>query len=317
MKLISTGQNIHSWKRRLKEIREFSIVVLYLWLFINSDPVYAQKTLGTMMASRLISRSMKKFTADLNEPPRATGAGSGLSPIEVIALVQAMNSNKGGEGSGASLDVNMLRALKLNGNESSNRALRQSNSIQDVTDRQLPVPVPTPVPVPAPAAVVLAALLAFLTAVITGANPVQAVFIAMIAAFAAVLVALIALIAIIIIKKQKKNAPLIKKLVIKKTVLPIVVPIPIKKNEKKIIYKYHKKEPEHHHHHHEEYEYKKKKYKYKKMDAAPSERKETEPEMGHLSKLEPLLNEQDKLQSLVDNIIDSKKGDTALRRRAR
>lgn len=317
-------------KFKIRGMQRWLTVILYAWLFMNNDPIYAQRTLGTMMASRVLNRSLRNIVG--TNLDFKSGSGS-MSTAEAIALITAINS--GGNRGSTQTNIDSMTALRaLSGDLHPPSAPRQSltstllnRQVPTAIDRQLPVPVPTPLP--APVAALVAALAAFLAAVASGATPISAVFAAFAAAVAAFLVAILAVFAAII-PVPKKSSPIVKKLVIKKTVLPFVIPIPYKKKEKEkekekeVIYKYVK--PHHHHHHeehHHEHEHKKhKKHKKKHMESAASER-HVLTSMAHLNKLETLVSEQDKLQSMVNNLIDDKRTggypareDPMMRRRA-
>lgn len=280
-------QNFKIFKKDLKRTRKISMVILYAWLFMNTDPSYSARTIGSMMAQRMLSRSLLRPLA--GDPGLRSGNG-GLSTVEAIALIQAINSNN--RGSQHSLDINSLKSEL-------GRQERQSLLSTGISDRQLPVPVPVPRPIPA--TVIIAFVSAFFAAVAAGSSPINAFF----AAFIALIVALA------INKPEKKNdKALIKKLVIKKSVLPFVIPIPFpipfpipyKKGNNEVIYKYIPK-PEHHHHYEKK---KKKKHKYKKSD-------EIEEKQSHdeLDKIESLIAEQDRIQRVVDSFVKHKDAKSA------
>lgn len=187
-----------------------------------------------------------------------------------------------------------------------------------------------------------AAIAAFLAAVAAGATPAAALI-------AAALAALVPF-----PTNQQPNA-LIRRLVIKKTVLPFVIPIPYKKGEEErekerdIVYvpkavHHHHHEKKHHdeHEHYENHEHKehhglfehKKKFKsklknkfkkHKKSDdnyneptllGSPLEAASNKLEnfdqleklenVNHLDKIESLLSEQDRIQSLMDEVVNNK-----------
>lgn len=264
------------------KIRKPVIIVLYSWLFMNSHPLQTKRFVEALMVSRLLNRALTR------PPPDSRG---GMSTVEAIALIQAINS--GNRGSQQVTDLLPTRPSAV--------ALRQ----QENYNRQAPVPVPVPLPVPI--AVVAAAVAAFFAAVIVGLAPLGAI----VAAFFAALFIFVA--AILAIKEKKndkgnkgsksksKSSPLIKKLVIKKTVLPFIIPIPYKQKEKEIIYKYVHK-PEHHHkeEHEHEYEYKSK----KKSDVEPDIVMKKDDGFG---KIEKLLKEQDYIQSMLNKVVDESK----------
>lgn len=312
-----TCQNyVASKSIRFKQLqpRKLLTVLLYSWLFLNTDPTYSQRTLGSMMASKLINRTLlRPLGAKLDAS--ASRSGHGMSTIEAIALIQAINGNRGAQ----SIDPESLRQLIEGGRGSTARkshtalATRQHSAI---SNRQVPVPVP--LPVPAPIVAVVAALAALVAAIAAGLTPFAAIAVAVVAAAVALLAIVLAVIAALVV--PIKAAPIVKKLVIKKTVLPFVIPIPFKQKEKEkeIIYKYipkpihiHHKEKEHKHEH-EHYEFKHK-YKHKKVDLNTA--RATSPEgqdsqamneqgSASLDKIENLIVEQDSLQKLVDNVIE-------------
>lgn len=285
---------------------------------MNTDPIYPQKVVRSMIAARL-ARSLTKPFVDIASGATETGRsnGGGLNTAEAIALIHAMNS--GNRGGGQSTDLSLLAAsLPSQQNTRTRQATSLFQPSREVTSRQapVPVPVPLPVPVPIPLAAAVAAFAAFAAAVLAGLTPFAAVFLAAAAALVAILAALLA---ILIVVAPKKNAPIVKKLVIKKTVMPFVIPIPIKKQEKKIIYKYYPKKEHHHHHeeHHEEHHYKKHKgkYKYKKSDEdVDSSLLETTTllpnelgDLGQINKLDTVLSEQDRIQNLIDEVVQGDK----------
>lgn len=269
---------------------------------------------------------------------RSNRGNSGLSTIEAIALIQAMNSGINQHVGGGQTTWQPPAANYGEERRGQSRGALAS-SLRQFADRQLPVPVPVPLPVPAPFpnAVIVAFVAAFLAAVAAGFPP----FIAIIKAIVAALVALIAI--IIVAPFPKKNSPLVKKIVIKKTVLPLIFPITVKKKEEKkeVIYKYkYIPKPEHHHKHHEHHEHehehehekyeKKHKYKYKKADflqqtnemddislieQPPMMSPQIKPipiprvDTSHLKSIETLVNEQDKLQNMLDTVIQTTNDD--------
>lgn len=299
--------------------RLYTIAILFAWLLMNSDPLYQRRVLATMSAASILDRSIRS----LFQPLRFRGSSSnngGMSTVEAIALIQAINSNRNSNLS-PELTALMLRqpTPELSNLFSSLTTDRQSSltppSQQIVSDRQLPVPLPVPIPV----AVVLAAVAAFAAAAAAGFAPLVAVAAAALAALAAILVALIIVVGLIKGKgkgkgggkgKGKGKGAFIKKLVIKKTVLPFVIPIPIpiKKKEKEIIYMH---KPEHHHYEHKEkgkghsYEIA---YKQDVADDAEIERKSkptksTPPkDNDSLDRLQILINEQTKIQKALENV---------------
>lgn len=273
--------------------KKISLVLIYAWLFMNSDPGYNHRVVTAMMMSRALSRNslFRPFSG------RRSNANS-LSTIETIALIQAINSNNRG-----------YQQLDLNTNLNSS-PLRQV----DLSRQQLEYSLERQLGPPLPRAAVVAAVAAFLTAVASGLNPVAAVAAAASAAAAALLIILISLTKIRNKNdgkgkgkgkgKGEKSKPLIKKLVIKKTVLPVVIPIVIKnKKEEEKIYKVYKKKPEHHH----ESKESKVKYKYKKIDES---RKKSDSNYS-LKQIENLLEEQNKLQSVVEQIIKVTESDNS------
>lgn len=251
---ISLSTNNNKFKQ-VHKTRKIILVALFTWLLLNTDPIAARRTITGMIASRMISRAIgDNFGSRSLFRNLGTGSGgggnNGLSTIEAIALIQAMNNNNNNHNNYRSQSTSFL-----------------SGQDTALSTRQLPVPVPVPVPPTPPlVAAFAAAAAAFLAAVAAGQPPIVA--------------ALVAFVAIIIAlfppfppfpQLPQKNAPIVKKLVIKKTILPFVIPIPIKKNEKKVIIHNHKekshKHKEHHHEHesHDHYTYK------KKSDPDPSE----------------------------------------------
>lgn len=272
---------ISSRRGALFRAKKISLVLIYAWLFMNSDPGYNHRVVKAMMFSRAYSRH-PWFSPLSGRRGNITPANS-LSTIETIALIQAINSNRGS------------LPLDLNGNLNSS-PLRQLDS----TRQQLEYGLERQLGPPLPRAAVVAAIAAFFAAVASGLSPFAAVAAAASAAAAALLAIIIILIKIKFIEKGKgkgkeKSKPLIKKLVIKKTILPVVVPIVIKsKKEEEKYYKIIKK-PEHKHK-------SKAYYKYKKVDRPITE--EEKPDLDpSLKQIEYLLNEQNKLQSMVDNVI--------------
>lgn len=271
--LVRHKLNVTIFKTNLRRTRKISIVLIYAWLFMNTDPNYAARTLGSMMASRILSRSLLRPLDGVSGI--RSGNGGGLSTVEAIALIQAINSNN--RGSQQVLDANSLKS-DLGGLGS------RSQLAREIAARQLPVPVPRPVP----SAVIIAFITAFFAAVAAGSSPINAFF----AAFVALIIA------IVINKPEKKyDKALIKKLVIKKSAFPFVIPIPIPipfpipygKGKSEVIYKYVPK-PEHHHH--------EKKHKYKKSDDFKEKQSQDE-----LDRIENLMTEQDRIQKVVDKVV--------------
>lgn len=224
-----------------------------------------------------------------------------MNTAEAIAMIQAINSNRPHTSP-------ELTALALRDHSPRSNLFRQSSLIppsqQIVSNRQLPVPVPVPVPF----AVVLVALAGFAAAAAAGAAPMAAVAAAAIAALAALLAAIYAAAVAAVAAKGQ----LIKKLVIKKTVLPFVIPIPIpiKKKEKEIHYM-----PKPVHHHHVEYKEKKKKHSYeyadKKQDHDGEGRESNRDYRSYehnasydsaIEKLQTLVNEQYRIQNILDTL---------------
>lgn len=275
--------------RKVKNAQKYLLVLLYAWLFMNVDPSYAQRTLGAMMAARLLSR------------PSRSQTNGGMNTAEAIALIQAINSNN------RHTNDYPLQAL-----ESVNKRQLQPQPTA-LSNRQLPVPVPVPVPSPPlPVAVVAAAIAALLAAISSGLPPVAAIY-AVVVAIALVIVASFVNI-VNPMQKQSKQNPLIKKLIIKKTVLPFVIPIPIKKKEKEVIVKYkpiyvHKKE--HHkkeHYHHDDEHYDHSDHRSDRDTFIDNNAPDTDADHDHtkLEKIEKLLQEQEQLQALSDKLIEPK-----------
>lgn len=286
-------ENLRKIKR--KRCQKLTIVIVFAWLLMNTDPLYARRTLGAMMASRLLRNVVS------DEPK------SGLSTIDAVTLIQAMNSNNRAN------DLNLLKTELELRRKPTQRQQTLTSPDTAVSNRQLPVPTPGRVEV------IIAALLAFVAAVLTGRNPLTA-------AAAALIVIILAIIRVTPMNGQQKNSPLIKKLVIKKTVLPFVIPIPYKKKEKEIIYvykKHHEKHKEEHKEEHEteDHESHESKLRYKKKKATVRndniadiikgkdvrhKQKNTsgKGERAHLDKIEELVKEQDDLQNLIDKVVE-------------
>lgn len=278
----------------VRRIQRFFMAILYSWLLMNSDPMYQRRVMCSFLAARLLDRSVRNLF------PRSNSNNGGMSTAEAIAMIQAINSNN------RPYTSPELTALALRDSSPISSLFRQSSLIppsqQIVSDRQYPVPVPVPVPF----AVVLVALAGFAAAAAAGAAPLAAVAAAAIAALAAVLAAL--LVAAALVQKGGGKGQLIKKLVIKKTVLPFVIPIPIpiKKKEKEIIYM-----PKPVHYHHVEYK-EKKKHSYDHMDKKHDHDKELERDSSSsekntsddspIEKLQTLVDEQNRIQNILDSL---------------
>lgn len=259
---------------------------------MNVDPSYARRSLSSMAASRLLGRSLFKAL----EPTTRSGSTGSLSTIEVIALIQAMNNQRGNQ-----LPIEMLNLLDSSSNAQRTSRFANLNHLQrqqlQPLDRQLPVPVP--VPTPFPIVVLFTAVAAFFAAVSSGLQPLIAVVAAFVAAYIAVLAIIVAIFSSVTKKgKEPKKSPLVKKLVIKKTVLPVVIPIPIKKKE--IHYKYLSKPK---HHHNEEGKVKHKN-KYKKADLKEVNLVDSTGLEVPISKVSELISEQNQLQAMVDKLAE-------------
>lgn len=310
---------------------------------MNTDVSYKcrlARSFRLLSGSRLFSRQPDSVQGILRR-----NRNGGMSTIEAIALIQAINSGANnrqaygpplsdgyaggpysGVRNGAAGGGGALSRVRQLVQETTGR----QQAVQQAQNRQIPVPVP--VPAPFPSAVVAAFVAALVAAIAAGFPPIIAIA-------KAVVAALVALIIIIIQNKPMKSkaSPLVKKIVIKKTVFPFIFPITVKKKEKEIIYKYIKpKDHEHHEHkeeHHEETQHYSK-YKHKKIDLSPiePEDRELKPELGtndyapqpeeseplnlppppaaqsskasHLESIESLVDEQDKLQTIADSIIN-------------
>jgi len=302
--------NNHSlWQKHCKIFHcrnRYITVFLLAWLIMNTDPAYSQRARNSLRSVKLLRRS---FLTPFGFPGPTTDRNTGLNAVEAIALIHAMNNNRqqdplGDLGSLAnnvkgptSRQNQLIRQITQPISSSTSTTQRQQTAL----DRQIPVPVP----IPAPLAAVVAAVAAFAAAVLAGFTPIAAVVAALAAAAAAFLAALLAAILAIIAVLPAKRAPIVKKLVIKKTVLPFVIPIPFKKKEKEVIYKYIPK-PVHVHSHEE------KKEKGKHHDHHDlSDSDEAYAETGRLDKIQSLLSEQDNLQMLVDGIVKKDKSQQA------
>lgn len=293
--------------------RIFALAIFYAWLLMNADTSNRRIAVQSL---RLLSRAFHRQTATDILAGRGgrsfTGAGGGgsLSTIEAIALIQAINNGNRNANSYPYGDSGgSLRQQQRSGG-----GLRQlmdaATSGNQISNRQLPVPVP--VPTPFPAAIVAAFVAAFAAAIAAGFPP----LIAIVKAIAAAAALLVAVIIINFSAKNKGNA-LVKKIVIKKTIFPFIFPITVKKKEEKV-YKY-KHKPEHHHHEeveHYEIKHKKKhkKHKYQKVDVDDVEEMPLAPlptiptitdRPQHLKTIESLLDEQDTLQSVSDAVLTS------------
>lgn len=273
-------------KRRLKRARKISTVVLFAWLFMNNDPGYAQKILGTMVASRMLSRAL---TRPMMMRANDRFGHGGLSAIEAIALIQAINNNRGALDLPLRNDL-MVRPQALRADQRQLAGYMDQNMLA----RQAGGGV-------IPVAVLLAAVAAFLAAALAGATPLAAAVAAFLAAAAALLAALLALLALLVDRNDNKNGKnaLVKKLIIKKTVLPFVIPIPFKKKEKEIIYKYIPK-PIHHVYH----DHSKKSKKYKKHYEYEDDYLSDKQDIAHVDKVKSVVSEQDRIQALVDDVIE-------------
>lgn len=270
-------------KRTLFRAKKISLVLIYAWLFMNLDPGYNHRVVKAMMMSRAQSRY--PWFSPLRGRRDNITPGNSLSTIETIALIQAINSNRG--------------PLDLNINQSP-LPIRQL----DTQRQQLATNLERQLAPPLPAAVILAAVAAFFTAVASGLAPVAAVAAAASAAAAALLAIVVSL-----MKMKNKNdgkgkggkgKPLIKKLVIKKTVLPFVIPVVVNtKKEEEKYYKVYKKKPEHYH---------ESKKHYKKMDK-PIDKIDKPSLDPSMNQIKYLLDEQNKLQSMVDKIINVTEND--------
>lgn len=302
-------------RRRRRHQASPALVWLLAWLFINGDPAYCQSVLRGMMLSRALllpGQLLRGHARHQNQNQNLNQADSvldklssnrnGLSTVEAVALIQAINSNNNNNrhsGPGEQL-INY-------------RDQAASPNQHQLASRQLPVPVPVPVPVPRPPTgpvAVLVALLAALVAAVSGFPPFAALV-------AAIFAALVALLAIIVAPFPQKAAPIVKKLVIKKTVLPFVIPIPYKakgynkggEEKAKKVYVYVKKK---HHHEHEHQ---------RQLDGAPDEElehKSDEQQLGDdggdpdddannqrpLVAIERVLGEQERLQAMSEMLMD-------------
>lgn len=265
--------------------KRFCLVIFYSWLLMNIDPSYARRSLSSLIASRLLGGVLRSSGS--------SSTGGSLSAIEVIALIQAMNNQRS-----AQIPNELMDYLKASTSVPGMTSLAKYNALQrqqmQSLDRQLPVPVP--VPTPLPIAVVFTAIAAFFAAVASGLQPLVAVVAAFIAAYVAFL-AIIVIVFASVAKKSKQEKALIKKLVIKKTVLPFVIPIPIKKKE--IHYKYIHKPKEEHHHQSSKGKVKHA-YKYKKIDSELPD--------SAFGELHKLIREQDQIQKVLQRMTEKEVG---------
>lgn len=301
--------------RMLKINKKNLVVAILAWLFMNTDPSYPQRVIGSMIASRMMQNSLSRSPLNFARGGRSNaGMQNGLNTVEAIALIHALNSNRGGGGGGGGdainqlVDVNQLMRSSKGGTRSTSGRGSRGDILANPQLRQLETrqgPVPNPLTaVPTALAAVVAAAAAFLAAVAAGLTPLAALAAAVAAAAAALLAALLALVALV----PQPNA-LIRNLIIRRTVLPFVIPIPIpiKKKEKEIIYipkAVHYKE----HHHHVEHKYK---HKHKKSDdlsdpsyvpsAPPTPNR---PDITQMDKVHSVLSEQARIQSIVDDLVD-------------
>lgn len=261
------------------------------------------------------------------------GGGGGLSTVEAIALIQAINSNKSPPSPPASstsptspttsstpdkpsssnnqdetTDIIRFRDTRHRNRSRLSSVLsrqfdhRQQSDQRQLTDlqnpdRQIAVrQAPPPVPPGLPAA--LAALVALLTAALTGLTP--------LAALLAILAALLPFLFPFPFpfppyppfpgQPPFPNYPIIKKLIIKKTVLPFVIPFPYKKKDNDKIVVVHT-EKHHGHHHHEH------KYKHKSDHHYESDFNEDRSD-DQLSGISQLVDEQHQIQSLSDELLN-------------
>lgn len=283
--------------KRFKRNRKLFTVILYAWLFMNTDPIYPQRVLRSMVASRL-SRSFVRPFIDINN---SGGGGSnghnGLNAAEAIAMIHAMNGNRGsGASGGGGQREDLTTALITNRNHRplNSRQLSVLPPSQGIDTRQAES---------APIAVVLAALAALLAAAIAGLTPAAALLAAALAALAALWAILAALV-------PNRSSPIIKKLVIKKTVLPFVIPIPFKKKEKEIVYV-----PKPVHHYHKEHVHIVHKKKYKKSDDSFNDELQDKRDLNQVDKIRTVLSEQERIQNLLEEAIEANKVTPALMKR--
>lgn len=282
-----------------RRFRKISIVICFAWLLMNNDPANSLRTVREMAASRLLNRSLFGPFAGRYEDGSGSRNQNGLSTIEAIALIQAINGNNRNN---QQPDVGSVLKQERSRSSLTRQAVTQQTS--EIQTRQIPPPPVIVQPVIVQS-IVAAAVAAFFAAVAQGQPPFVAFAAAVAAASAAFLLVLIERILVVNKDKNQKAAPLIKKLVIKKTVLPFFIPIPIKKQEKKIIYKYEKK-PEYHkkEEHHEEYDHdeheSKVNFKYRKSLNSPPKKSVTKD--STLNKIESLLSEQDRIQAILNKL---------------
>ena len=307
--------------QKLRLIRRNLLVATLAWLFMNTDPAYPQRVLASMLASRLIQNSLTRpsstsFTSLMGGKHSDHGNYDhhhhGMNAAEAIALIHAMNSNRG---SSNQVDLSpLLRNEVASSHATKHRESPMNNYLQrqqlSALDRQQSAVLPRQANPLNPLQAVVAALAAALAAVAVGAAPLAALLAAVAAALAALLLALVPAVPMVPVPQPS----LVKKLVIKKTVLPFVIPIPYKKKEKEIVYipkpvHYHHKE----HHHHVEHKYK----KHRKSDHVDDDLTMTmtppspprvldSHNLDHPDKIQTLLSEQDRIQSIIDELQESR-----------
>lgn len=303
-------------KQHLKSIKRNLVVAILSWLLMNTDPAYAQRAIKSMIASRLLQRTVAQMSPfNALKTHSSSDTHNGLNAVEAIALIHAMNGHR--NSGGGQLDMSqLLRADHGGGTGSGGAASNSRSQSGQLAMRQADLvplnPLQRQALAPATvAAAVAAAAAAFLAAVVAGLAPLAALAAAFVAAAAALLAALVAVLALVPVPMANKAAPLVKKLVIKKTVLPFVIPIPIKKKE--VVYipqPVHYKE----HHHHVEHKQKQKhKHKYKKHKKSddledlsyepPAMSRSLDPDQS--SKIHSVISEQDRIQDIVDNLVES------------
>lgn len=312
-----------SWCSKLEPKNVAFIITLLLLLSANPVISFEIKPNFSIFGSRSKETSSNDFSklgtlAALTHPNLKNNNNQanngGLGFLETIALIQALNNGK-------SSDRNTKLAEELGElykeQRNSRSSSRQNGLIRTLVDRQLtnfgsnsedgpsyrqllpvppvpPIQPPFPRPPPGPT-IILVAIAAFIAAVIVGAPPPVAVVVAF---FAVVF----AFLTIIVQTQAVKDKGLIKKIVIKKTVLPFIIPIPIKKKEKEIIYKekpvpvYIKSQDHNNHHSHHEY---------KKMDSREMAGIGGHFDTDKLDQIEDVVNEQDKLQSILDGLLNN------------
>lgn len=316
--ILSKSRRDHSPKlnQKLRFIRRNLVVALLAWLFMNTDPAYPQRVLGSMLASRIIHNSLTRPTSlsslmggRYNDNGNHFNHHHGMNTAEAIALIHAMNNTRGNN----PVDLSPLLRNEVASSHARTRESPMRNYLDrqrtNALDRQQPTSLNRQANPLNPLQVLMAlvtALATFLMAAATGANPVTAALAALAAALAALLAALAA---VVVVPTPPVGFPLVKKLIIKKTVLPFVIPIPYKKKEKEIVYipkpvHYHHKE-----HHHVEHKYK----KHKKSDfledditSPPPTRVLDSHNLDHGDKIQTLLSEQDRIQSIIDQIAETK-----------